>query len=268
TQPRFRNWACNAQSKNDRHLDSKHGLDNQFLGSSLDLNIDSASFGYWELVDSPTSVIENPIETVMGQVSSLKVADAALTLPNTTTSVSAAALTLAKDSGKMDEKKNKSSTNVSLNSNTGYGSVEPPVQSAQTSTSSTCSMTPITKAIPQRAASSDVSSVGSLTLAPSSESLLLKANRSATMPLPPRSVKSQRFLDSERERELRRATVRTGAQSIVAARAESLQNRPAFTARPSIDRLRSITNKDAPTKPPIKSLISFWEQTSESPIEA
>jgi len=74
----------------------------------------------------------------------------------------------------------------------------------------------------------------------------------------------QKFLE---EREARKATLRMGAQAFIVAKTESLQQRsPTFVSRPSIDRLRTITKREADTKPPVKSLINFWEQATE-PIE-
>ncbi|KAF9352336.1 hypothetical protein BGX26_009841 [Mortierella sp. AD094] len=148
-------------------------------------------------------------------------------------------------------------------------------------------------------ARSDVSSVGSLTLAASSESLHTKSISYNGRPDYGRqlSAASQRQLFIE-ERESRKATLRAGTNSLIAAKADSLQNqglhyrkslelerlqklqskssmssmtserrRPTgdFVSRPSIDRLRTITKREPETKPPVKSLISFWEQTT--PIE-
>ncbi|KAF9096771.1 hypothetical protein BGX23_010459 [Mortierella sp. AD031] len=121
-------------------------------------------------------------------------------------------------------------------------------------------------------ARSDVSSVGSLTLAPSSESLHMKAAIAAGGAKRPTierqasasSSQRQKFLE---EREARKATLRMGAQAFIIAKTESLQQRsPTFVSRPSIDRLRTITKREAETKPPVKSLINFWEQATE-PIE-
>ncbi|KAK3841386.1 MAG: hypothetical protein J3R72DRAFT_155393 [Linnemannia gamsii] len=128
---------------------------------------------------------------------------------------------------------------------------------------------------------SDMSSVGSLTLAPSSESLHMKAaaiaaNANSTNfgaggrpggPLERQGSASshrQKFLE---EREARKATLRMGAQAFIVAKTESLQQRsPTFVSRPSIDRLRTITKREVETKPPVKSLINFWEQATE-PVE-
>ncbi|KAG0263015.1 hypothetical protein BG011_009412 [Mortierella polycephala] len=121
---------------------------------------------------------------------------------------------------------------------------------------------------------SDMSSIGSLTLAPSSESLNVKAHftakssKSSVRPPLDRqaSTVSQRQIFLE-EREARKASLRMGAQAFIAAQAESLQKRsPRIVSRPSIDRLRTITKREANTKPPVKSLINFWEQAVE-PIE-
>ncbi|KAF9574324.1 hypothetical protein EC968_006831 [Mortierella alpina] len=122
-------------------------------------------------------------------------------------------------------------------------------------------------------ARSDMSSVGSLTLAPSSESLNAKVTSMAAGKVlrpngPVRQLSTasqrQRYLE---EREARKATLKMGAQAFITARAESLQQQsPGFVSRPSIDRLRTITKRDAEKKPPVKSLINFWEHAVE-PIE-
>ncbi|KAF9548019.1 hypothetical protein EC957_007302 [Mortierella hygrophila] len=121
-------------------------------------------------------------------------------------------------------------------------------------------------------ARSNVSSVGSLTLAPSSESLHMKAAIAAYTHRPNGSperqfssvIQRQKFLE---EREARKATLRMGAQAFIVAKTDSLQQRsPTFVSRPSIDRLRTITKREVETKPPVKSLINFWEQATE-PIE-
>ncbi|KAF8936349.1 hypothetical protein BGZ47_009550 [Haplosporangium gracile] len=121
-------------------------------------------------------------------------------------------------------------------------------------------------------ARSDVSSVGSLTLAPSSESLHMKAVIAASTQRPGGPLERQasalnqrqRFLE---EREARKATLRMGAHAFIVAKTDSLQQRsPGFVSRPSIDRLRTITKREVETKPPVKSLINFWEQATE-PIE-
>ncbi|KAF9951488.1 hypothetical protein BGZ70_000949 [Mortierella alpina] len=122
-------------------------------------------------------------------------------------------------------------------------------------------------------ARSDMSSVGSLTLAPSSESLNAKVTSMAASKIqrpngPVRHLSTasqrQRYLE---EREARKATLKMGAQAFITARAESLQHQsPGFVSRPSIDRLRTITKRDAQKKPPVKSLINFWEHAVD-PIE-
>lgn len=119
-----------------------------------------------------------------------------------------------------------------------------------------------------RGSSSDMGSIGSMTLAPSTESLRTKdatvVVADAKSQIRQRSAASQQFLD---EREARKATLRLGAQAFIQSKAESLQAQsPTFVSRPSIDRLRTITRRETETKPPVKSLISFWEQTTE-PIE-
>ncbi|KAG0318152.1 hypothetical protein BGZ99_005843 [Dissophora globulifera] len=129
-------------------------------------------------------------------------------------------------------------------------------------------------------------SVGSLTLAPSMETLHVKivtTTITATASPPPAVITTTRptipgrqlslpterkkFLDDDRERETRRATLRVGTQALITATAESLQS-PTFVSRPSIDRLRTITKRETATKPAVKSLISFWEQTSSELVEA
>lgn len=127
---------------------------------------------------------------------------------------------------------------------------------------------------PNRAsvARSDASSVGSLTLAPSSESLHMKAAIATSTARPGGPLERQASATSQRqrfleEREARKATLRMGAQAFIIAKTESLQQRsPTFVSRPSIDRLRTITKREVETKPPVKSLINFWEQATE-PIE-
>ncbi|KAF9438705.1 hypothetical protein BGZ76_005650 [Entomortierella beljakovae] len=144
-------------------------------------------------------------------------------------------------------------------------------------------------------ACSEGSSVGSLTLAASSESLLAKtATTGLTLNGRQLSAASQRQMFIE-ERESRKATLRSGAASLITAKAESLQNQSLkykksqdleklhilsskgsvdsfstvrrsnadFVSRPSIDRLRIITRREVESKPPVRSLISFWEQTTE-----
>ncbi|KAG0337807.1 hypothetical protein BG004_007487, partial [Podila humilis] len=127
----------------------------------------------------------------------------------------------------------------------------------------------------QRSAISDKGSIGSITLAPSSDSLTNdnnnnnNNNNNNTKPQHgrERSAASQKFLE---EREARKATLRLGAQAFIASKAESLQSgqlhSPTYISRPSIDRLRTITRRETEAKPPVKSLISFWEQTTD-PIE-
>lgn len=115
-----------------------------------------------------------------------------------------------------------------------------------------------------QSANSDTASIGSMTLAPSSESLSTKDAVNTKTLIHQRSAASQKFLD---EREARKATLRLGAQAFIQSKAESLQAQsPTFVSRPSIDRLRTITRRETETKPPVKSLISFWEQSTE-PIE-
>ncbi|KAF9188481.1 hypothetical protein BGZ51_000570 [Haplosporangium sp. Z 767] len=66
------------------------------------------------------------------------------------------------------------------------------------------------------------------------------------------------------DNEARKATLRVGASQTIQAKAESLQL-PTFKPRSSNDNIRRIsaTKKEANNKPPVKSLISFWEQVSD-----
>ncbi|KAG0092453.1 hypothetical protein BGZ93_005040 [Podila epicladia] len=148
------------------------------------------------------------------------------------------------------------------------GSTEPQEQIASTDDESSAIYTAVPFSRQHRGSNSDMASIGSMTLAPSTESLSTKDITAAVIDaktsIRQRSAASQKFLD---EREARKATLRLGAQAFIQSKAESLQAQsPTFVSRPSIDRLRTITRREAETKPPVKSLISFWEQTTE-PIE-
>lgn len=160
-----------------------------------------------------------------------------------------------------------------------------------TTGSSTISIAPNRHPNRLSVAASDISSVGSLTLTPSSESLHMKATTLGTGSTVRSSGSStagstrphtlgsrqgssisaasekQKFLE---EREARKATLRLGAQAFITAKAQSLQQQPSasFVSRPEIDRLRTITQREASTKPPVRSLISFWEQATEPEVEA
>ncbi|KAG0365419.1 hypothetical protein BGZ54_006548, partial [Gamsiella multidivaricata] len=129
-------------------------------------------------------------------------------------------------------------------------------------------------------ARSDSSSIGSLTLAPSSESLFVKAAMAATAAKSSSStitgsnrINRQLSVTSQRQKlperhDSRRTTIHMDTQTTIVSKAESMQpKRPEVVSRPSIDRLRTITKREAEEKPPVRSLISFWEQATE-PIEA
>ncbi|KAF9301854.1 hypothetical protein BGZ74_006181 [Mortierella antarctica] len=148
------------------------------------------------------------------------------------------------------------------------GPTEPQEQITSTDGESSSIYTAVPLSHQHRGSNSDMGSIGSMTLAPSTESLSTKditaAVADAKKLIHQRSAASQKFLE---EREARKATLRLGAQAFIQSKAESLQAQsPTFVSRPSIDRLRTITRREAETKPPVKSLISFWEQTTE-PIE-
>ncbi|KAK3847346.1 MAG: hypothetical protein J3R72DRAFT_431198 [Linnemannia gamsii] len=71
----------------------------------------------------------------------------------------------------------------------------------------------------------------------------------------------QKFLD---DKEARKATLRVGTSEIIQAKAQSLQS-PSFTSRASAESLKRGVSptKTESDKPPVKSLISFWEQVSD-----
>ncbi|KAF9127277.1 hypothetical protein BGW39_005971 [Mortierella sp. 14UC] len=72
----------------------------------------------------------------------------------------------------------------------------------------------------------------------------------------------QKFLD---DKEARKATLRVGTSNVIQAKAQSLQS-PSFASRASAENIRrgvSPTKTDSDNKPPVKSLISFWEQVSD-----
>ncbi|KAG0043120.1 hypothetical protein BGZ83_011808 [Gryganskiella cystojenkinii] len=160
----------------------------------------------------------------------------------------------------------------------------------------------VSKQLPHRSsAASDLSSAGTLTagppsplfgvpasgsmadgvfLASSASSIRSKTSSSGdtVMVRQHSSLARQKFLH---EKEARKATLRVGISETIQARADKLQS-PTFTptsssphysrssygipqvARSSIDSLRvSPTKVETENKPPVKSLISFWEQVSE-----
>ncbi|KAF9909212.1 hypothetical protein EC991_008973 [Linnemannia zychae] len=78
----------------------------------------------------------------------------------------------------------------------------------------------------------------------------------------PNTLTRQKFLD---DKEARKATLRVGTSEIIQAKAQSLQS-PSFNSRASAESLRrgvSPTKTESDNKPPVKSLISFWEQVSD-----
>ncbi|KAF9100489.1 hypothetical protein BGX27_000369 [Mortierella sp. AM989] len=79
------------------------------------------------------------------------------------------------------------------------------------------------------------------------------------------SLARQTFLT---EKENRKATLRIGTSEAIQAKAESLQS-PTFATRTSIESLRKASPVKNVTvkKPPVKSLINFWEQVSD-PLDA
>ncbi|KAG0319314.1 hypothetical protein BGZ99_005157 [Dissophora globulifera] len=107
--------------------------------------------------------------------------------------------------------------------------------------------------------SSSTSSVHSKTSS-SAETLMPGHSSVFTMNQPSSSsLARQTFLQ---EKENRKATLRIGTSELILAKAESLQS-PTTIPKPAIEQLRKITQvKDDKTgiKPPVKSLINFWEQ--------
>ncbi|KAF9926849.1 hypothetical protein FBU30_003639 [Linnemannia zychae] len=76
----------------------------------------------------------------------------------------------------------------------------------------------------------------------------------------------QKFLE---EKEARKATLRVGTSEIIQAKAYSLQS-PSYKSRSSAEsaqRLSPTKSEADKKKPPVKSLISFWEQVSD-PLDA
>ncbi|KAF9155386.1 hypothetical protein BG015_010036 [Linnemannia schmuckeri] len=86
------------------------------------------------------------------------------------------------------------------------------------------------------------------------EQLHLRSNISNT------TLTRQKFLD---DKEARKATLRVGTSEIIQARAQSLQS-PSYNSRASAESLRRVSpTKSEAEKPPVKSLISFWEQVND-----
>ncbi|KAG0346820.1 hypothetical protein BG004_000741 [Podila humilis] len=123
---------------------------------------------------------------------------------------------------------------------------------------------------------SELSSAGTLMTmaAPSSSacssaaSIRSKYSTADTVFTPSRdtSFARQQFL---KERDARKATLRVGTHELIQAKAESLQS-PTFKSRTpsSADSVRAgMDPRTKDKKPPVKSLISFWEQVSD-PLEA
>ncbi|KAF9347636.1 hypothetical protein BGX26_000895 [Mortierella sp. AD094] len=79
------------------------------------------------------------------------------------------------------------------------------------------------------------------------------------------SLARQTFLA---EKENRKATLRIGTSQSIQAKAESLHS-PTYATKTSIESLRKISpaKNAAAKKPPVKSLINFWEQVSD-PLDA
>lgn len=111
---------------------------------------------------------------------------------------------------------------------------------------------------------SELSSVGTLTIASSSDSIHSKSSTADTLLVRHTSLARQQFL---KERDARKATLRVGTHELIQAKAESLQS-PTFRPRPSVETMRVLVHpRNSENKPPVKSLISFWEQVSD-PLEA
>ncbi|KAF9316518.1 hypothetical protein BG003_001877, partial [Podila horticola] len=112
-------------------------------------------------------------------------------------------------------------------------------------------------------ATSELSSTGTLTMMSSSASIHSKSSTTDTL-VRHTSLARQQFL---KERDARKATLRVGTHELIQAKAESLQS-PTFRSRPSVETMRMLVHpRESEKKPPVKSLISFWEQVSD-PLEA
>ncbi|KAG0205914.1 hypothetical protein BGX28_002556 [Mortierella sp. GBA30] len=66
------------------------------------------------------------------------------------------------------------------------------------------------------------------------------------------------------EREAKKATLRVGASESIQARAENLQSPGDNKRRLSAENKKRTSARSGADKPPVKSLISFWEQTLEA----
>ncbi|KAF9208392.1 hypothetical protein BGZ59_010663, partial [Podila verticillata] len=109
---------------------------------------------------------------------------------------------------------------------------------------------------------SELSSTGSLTMTSSSSASI--HSTADTLLVRHTSLARQQFL---KERDARKATLRVGTHELIQAKAESLQS-PTFRPRLSVETMRVLVHpRDSEKKPPVKSLISFWEQVSD-PLEA
>ncbi|KAG9327350.1 hypothetical protein KVV02_007126 [Mortierella alpina] len=79
------------------------------------------------------------------------------------------------------------------------------------------------------------------------------------------SLEREKFIS---EKEARKATLRVGASESIQARAENLQSPSYKPRRHSADsQKRGSPTRTEAEKPPVRSLISFWEQVSD-PLEA
>ncbi|KAF8948714.1 hypothetical protein BGZ47_003041 [Haplosporangium gracile] len=86
------------------------------------------------------------------------------------------------------------------------------------------------------------------------EQVHLRSNTSNT------TLARQKFLD---DKEARKATLRIGTSEIIQTRAQSLQS-PSYNSHASAESLRRVSpTKSEADKPPVKSLISFWEQVND-----
>ncbi|KAG0263556.1 hypothetical protein BG011_008620 [Mortierella polycephala] len=114
-------------------------------------------------------------------------------------------------------------------------------------------------------AASDVSCMGTLVSVAPSPSTSSSSVYSKSESLQSTSLTREKFLS---DMDARKATLRVGASQTIQAKAESLQS-PTFKPRFSNDNVRKVsaTKKEANNKPPVKSLISFWEQVSD-PLDA
>ncbi|KAF9099573.1 hypothetical protein BGX23_001215, partial [Mortierella sp. AD031] len=92
--------------------------------------------------------------------------------------------------------------------------------------------------------------------------------RTNTMTATTTTATCQKFLN---DKEARKATLRVGTSESIQAKANSLQspsfhnNNSASARQTSVETLRRVspTKTTKAEKPPVKSLISFWEQVSD-----